>query len=99
MNAAGYKWHPEVHVKGLDEKACQWIVAIEGLLDRFGVKTEAYNHELHQRLGESQTVQANLMKYLHELQQFAILKLRHARPALIRWIMRCKITVLRLHKS
>ena len=42
-----YKWHPEVHVQGLDEEACHWIVAIEGLLHRFGVRTEAREQKLH----------------------------------------------------
>ena len=41
VHASQYEWHPTVHVQGLDEEECQWIVVMEGLLHRFGVKTEA----------------------------------------------------------
>ena len=41
VHAPRYEWHLEVCVQGLDEEARQRIVVIEGLLHRFGVKTEA----------------------------------------------------------
>ena len=48
-----YEWRLEVHVQGLDEEAQQWIMAIEGLLHHFSVRTEAPELGLHQRLVES----------------------------------------------
>ena len=54
VNAPWYEWHPEVHVRGLDEEARQWIVVIEGILHRFGVKIKAQERKLHhQRLVDS----------------------------------------------
>ena len=50
VNAPHYEWHPEVHVQGLDEEARQQIMAIEELLHHFGVRTEAREQEIHQRL-------------------------------------------------
>ena len=41
VHAPRYEWHLEVDVQGLDEEARQRIMAIEGLLHRFGVRTEA----------------------------------------------------------
>ena len=50
-------------------------MAIEELLHRFGVRTEARERELHRRLVGSQAVHANLVKDVHELRQFTIVKL------------------------
>ena len=50
-------------------------MAIEGLLHRFGVKTEAQELELHQRLVESRAAYADLVKDVHELRQFSIVNL------------------------
>ena len=47
VHAPRYEWHPKVHVPGLDEEACQRIMAMEELLHRFGVRTEAREQELH----------------------------------------------------
>ena len=42
VHAPRYEWHPEVHVQGLDEEARYADHgAMEGLLHRFGVRTEA----------------------------------------------------------
>ena len=58
-----------MHVQGLGEEARQWIVAIEGLLHRFGVKTEARELELHQRLIESQATYVDLEEIRTEIQE------------------------------
>ena len=50
VHAPRYEWHPKVHVQGLDEEAHQRIMAIEELLHRFGIRTEAREQELHRRL-------------------------------------------------
>ena len=50
-------------------------MAIEGLLHYFGVKTKAQELELHQRLVESQVACADLVKDVHELRQFSIMKI------------------------
>ena len=64
-----------MHVQGLDEEAGQWIVAIEGLLHHFGVRTKVQELELHQQLAESQAAYADLVKDVHELCQFTIVKI------------------------
>ena len=48
---------------------------MEELLHHFNVRTEAREQELHQRLVESQAMQAHLLKDMHELRQFVITKL------------------------
>ena len=53
VHAPRYEWHPEVYVQGLDEEARQRIMAIEGLLHRFGVRTKAQEQEIHQWLVDS----------------------------------------------
>ena len=53
VHAPRYEWHLEVHVQGLDEEAHQWIMAMEGLLHRFGVRAKAREQELHRRLVDS----------------------------------------------
>ena len=75
MHAPRYEWHLEVHIQDLDEEARQRIVVMEGLLHRFGVRTEAREQELHLQLVESQAVHVNLVKDVHELRQFTIVKL------------------------
>ena len=50
-------------------------MAIEGLLHHFGVKTKAHKEKLHQRLAESQVAYADLVKDVHELCQFSIMKI------------------------
>ena len=70
-----YDWHLEVHVQGLDEEVRQWVVAMEGLLHRFGVRTEAREQEQHRWLVESWAAHADLVKDVHELRQFTIVKL------------------------
>ena len=75
VNAPQYEWRPEVHVQGLDEESRQWIVAIEGFLHLFGVRTKRQEQELHQRLVDSQAMHADLVKNVHELRQFTIVKL------------------------
>ena len=75
VHAPRYEWHPEVHVQGLDEEARQRIMAMEELLHRFGVRTEAREQELHRRLVGSQAAHADLVKDVHELRQFTIVKL------------------------
>ena len=61
-------------MQGLDEEARQWIAVMEELLHRFGVRTEVRELELHQRLVESQAMYASLVKDVHELRQFTIVK-------------------------
>ena len=85
VHAPRYEWHPEVQVQGLDEEAHQRNVVMEELLHRFGVRTKAREHELHQRLVQSQAAHADLVKDLHELRQFTIVKLGSCTPALIYW--------------
>ena len=51
------------------------MMAIEGLLHHFGVRTEAHEQELRQWLVESQAAYADLVKDVHELWQFIIVKL------------------------
>ena len=75
VHAPRYEGHPEVHVQGLDEEARQRIVAMEELLHCFGVRTKAQEWELHRRLAESQATHADLVKDVHELRQFTIVKL------------------------
>ena len=75
VHAPRYEWHPEVHVQGLDEEARQKIMAMEELLHRFGVTTEAREQELYRRLVGSQAAHAGLVKDVHELRQFTIVKL------------------------
>ena len=50
-------------------------MAIEELLHCFGVRTEAREQELHRRLMGSQVAHADLVKDVHELRQFTIVKL------------------------
>ena len=50
-------------------------MAIEELLHCFGVRTKAREQELHQRLVDSQATHASLVKDVHELRQFSIVKL------------------------
>ena len=50
-------------------------MAIKGLLHRFGFKTKARELELNQRLVECQAAYAALVKDMHELHQFAIMKI------------------------
>ena len=50
-------------------------MAIEELLHHFGVRTEAREQELHQWLVDSQAAHADLVKDVHELRQFTIVKL------------------------
>ena len=64
-----------MHVQGLDEDACKQIVAMEGLLDHFGIKTKAHKREQYQQLAESQAMHAELVKDVHDLWQFTIVKL------------------------
>ena len=47
-------------------------MAIEELLHRFGCKIEARELELHQRLEEAQTGNADFAKEIHELRQYVI---------------------------
>ena len=62
-------------MQGLDEETRQRIVAMEGLLHWFGVRTEAREQELHQWLEESHAAAfADLVKDMHELRQFTIKK-------------------------
>ena len=42
VHAPRYEWHLEGHVQGLDEEARQWIMAMQGFLHQFGVRTEAH---------------------------------------------------------
>ena len=48
---------------------------IDELLHHFGVRAKAREQELHQRLVDSQAMQARLVKDVHELCQFVIMKL------------------------
>ena len=41
-NVPRNEWHPEVHVRALDEEARQCIVVMGRLLHRFVVRTEAH---------------------------------------------------------
>ena len=50
-------------------------MAMEELLHHFGVRTEAREQELHRWLVGSQAVHADLVKDVHELRQFTIVKL------------------------
>ena len=50
-------------------------MVMEELLHRFGLRTEAREQELHRRLVGSQAVHADLVKDVHELRQFTIVKL------------------------
>ena len=50
-------------------------MAMEGLLHRIGVRMEAREQELHRQLVESQATHADLVKDVHELRQFTIVKL------------------------
>ena len=61
-------------MQGLDEEVQQRIVVMEGLLHRFGVKTEARDFELQRWLVDSQVAYADLVKDIHELRQFTIVK-------------------------
>ena len=59
----------------MDEEACHQIEVMEGLLHCFGVRIKAHKQKLHQWLAESQATHADLVKDVHELQQFTIVKL------------------------
>ena len=48
---------------------------MEELLHHFGVRTKAQEQELHRWLVESQVAHADLVKEVHELRQFTIVKL------------------------
>ena len=90
-----YEWHPEVHVQGLDEEAHQRIVAIEELLHCFGVKTKVREQELHRRLVGSQAAHTDLVKDVHELRQFTIVKLASCTSHLDSLEGECRIAALR----
>ena len=98
MHASRYEWHPEVHVQGLDEEACQQIVVMEELLHRFGVRTKAREQELHRQLVESQAVHADLVKDGHELRQFILVKLASYTSRIDSLEVQCRIATLRLRK-